>query len=40
MDFEVNGTIIDESIVMNPYGMAVLSTPKTLIQSLNDDLNH
>ena len=39
MDLEVYGASIDESIIMTPYGMAVVSSPKTLIQSLNEDLN-
>ena len=39
MDLEVYGASIDKSIIMTPYGMAVVSSPKTLIQSLNEDLN-
>ena len=38
-EFEVQGEGVDESNIISSYGIAVLNTPKTLIQSLNDDLN-
>ena len=39
MEFEVFGQSIDESNIMSNYGGNTLNTPKTLIQSLNDELN-
>lgn len=40
MELEIHGGSIDESNILSAFGGGIMSTPKNLIQSLNDELTN